>query len=90
MNNKNIIGKIVWVNNALYKVIDCYDGDVDLSYHGSPYYEQFIVAEPILCGSKITFGSEHYTWHIAEDYIMWLENNRKEVKKQLESLCWKL
>ena len=90
MKKQNIIGKIVWVNNALYKVTDCYEGDVDLSYHGSPYYEQFIIAERISDGSRTTFGSEHYTWHIAEDYIMKLENNGKEVRRQLENLCRKL
>lgn len=87
---KDIIGKIVWVNNALYKVIDYYEGNENLSYHGSASYEKFIVAERLSDGTKATFGNKEYEWHIAEEYIRMLEKRREVAKEQCEKLLWEI
>ena len=87
---RNIIGKIVYVDNGLYKVIDCYEGDENLSYHGSASYEKFIVAERLSDGTKATFGSKKYEWRIAEEYIRMLEKRREVAKEQCEKLLWEI
>lgn len=83
--NKNMdsLNKIIYLDGKLYKVIKTYEGDVDLSYHGSPWYETFIEAEDLETGEIKTFGERRYHWHDAKDYIKHLEDKIKEVKKIL-------
>jgi len=56
-------------------------GDVDLSYHGSPYYENFIVCEYLDSRDKVEFGDETYSWRSVDEYIKSMQNKLEEIKK---------
>ena len=74
------------VDNALWIITEQWEGTEDLSYHGSPSYETFIKAENLETKEIKTFGSESYTWHIATDYIKWLERYMDRVKDKVTEL----
>lgn len=82
--------KIIWIDDALWIVRDQWEGTDDLSYHGSAYYETFIKAENLETKKTKTFRSEKDTWHIATDYIKWLEKYKDKIKKELKNLYDKL
>lgn len=39
-----------------------YQGDEDISHHGSPLYENFIVCRDLATGVEKCFGDLHYVW----------------------------
>lgn len=82
----DLIGRIIWLEESLWIVKEQWEGTEDLSYHGSALYETFIKAENLETKEVKTFGSESYTWHIATDYIKWLENYRDKVKNKINEL----
>lgn len=75
--------KIIYLDGELYKVIRTYEGDVDLSYHGSPWYETFVEAEKLETGEIKTFGDQKYHWCDAKSHIKHLEDKINEIKRIL-------
>lgn len=75
--------QIIYLDGKLYKVVRTYEGDVDLSYHGSPWYETFIEAEDLETGEIKTFSNQKYHWCDAKSYIKYLEDKIKEIKRIL-------
>lgn len=75
--------KIIYLDGNLYKVVKTYEGDEDLSYHGSPWYETFIEAEDLETGEIKTFGSQKYNWCDAKTHIKYLEDKINEIKRIL-------
>lgn len=57
-----------------------YRGEEDLSYHGSPWYENFIVCTDPTTGEKKEFGDQSYTWRSAIGYIKCLQEKLSEVR----------
>lgn len=82
----NLVNKVVWVDDALWIVKEQWEGNEDLSYHGSASYETFIKAENLETKEVKTFRSEEDTWHIATDYIKWLEGYKDKVKNKINEL----
>lgn len=60
-----------------------YRGDEDLSYHGSPWYEEFIVCLDPSTGEKREFGDQNYTWTNAIGYIKCLQEQIAKAKNIL-------
>lgn len=77
---KNYNEEIILLNGKLYKVLETYEGDKDLSYHGSPWYETFIKAQDLRTNEIYTFGDQTYKWQNAELYIKSLEDKIKKIK----------
>lgn len=75
--------QIIYLDGKLYKVIRTYEGDVDLSYHGSPWYETFIEAQDLETGEIKTFGNQNYHWCDVKAHIKYLEDKIKEIKRIL-------
>jgi len=63
---------------VLYR--DKYEGDVDLSYHGSPWYETFIVCEYLDSRDRVEFGDQTWCWRPANEYIKTMQNKLREIK----------
>ena len=80
---RDCTNQIIYLDGKLYKVIRTYEGDVDLSYHGSPWYETFIEAQDLETDEIKTFGSQKYDWCDAKAHIKYLEDKIKEIKKIL-------
>ena len=78
---RNYTNQIIYLNDKLYKIIKTYEGDDDLSYHGSPWYETFIEAQDLETGEIKTFGDQKYNWCDAKAYIKNLENKINAIKK---------
>ena len=53
----------------LVRVQHEYEGDTDLSYHGSPWYETFIEGVVVATGKTKIFGNQTYGWYNAETLI---------------------
>ena len=70
-----------WINGIFVIYRDKYNGDEDLSYHGSPFYETFIVCEYLDSRERVEFGSGTYCWRSANEYIKTLQNKLKEIGK---------
>lgn len=66
---------------VLYR--ETYEGNEDLSYHGSSWYETFIEAEDLETGEIKTFGSQKYHWCNAKIHIKYLEDKINAIKKIL-------
>lgn len=75
-------------NEKIIKLTDTYEGTEDLSYHGSPWYETFLVGTDLETGNKVTFGSENYNWKILKDYIDELETKLKEINSKSSNHKW--
>lgn len=56
-------------------------GDVDLSYHGSPHYENFIVCEYLDSHDRVEFGDQTYCWRPVDEYIKDMQNKLKEIQR---------
>lgn len=56
-----------------------YRGEEDLSYHGSPWYENFIVCTDPTTGEKKEFGDQSYTWQSAIGYIKYLQEKLSKI-----------
>ena len=70
-----------WENGVYVLYRDTYKGKEDLSYHGSPWYETFIVCEYLDSRDRVEFGDETYCWQPVNEYIKHLQNKLKEIKK---------
>lgn len=70
-----------WTNGIYVIYRDKYKGDVDLSYHGCPWYEEFIVCEDLNSRQRIDFGNQTYTWRSVDGYIKELQNKLINIKK---------
>ena len=79
----DLINKVIYLDGNLYKVLKCYKGDTDLSYHGSPWYETLIDAQDLETNEIKTFGEQKYNWYEARSYIKNLEDKIKNIKKLL-------
>lgn len=58
-----------------------YRGSEDLSYHGSPWYENFIVCTDPKTGETKRYGDQTYSWCDAKGYIISLQSKLDEIKK---------
>lgn len=61
-----------------------YEGSVDLSYHGSPWYEQFIVAENLENGEVREYGDQTYKWVVLRNYMRNLKSHIEKIKDELK------
>ena len=67
-------------NGMIMRFESSYRGDEDLSYHGSPWYENFIVCTDPMTGEKKEFGDQSFTWRSAIGYIKFLQDQIAKVK----------
>lgn len=62
-----------------------YEGTEDLSYHGSPWYEEFIegiiVSEGDRKGERVTLGNQSYRWTDPVGLIKYYYKNLVEIRK---------
>lgn len=66
--------------DGLYVIYrDKYKGDEDLSYHGSSWYENFIVCEYIDSRDRVDFGNQTWCWRPVNEYIKSMQNKLKEI-----------
>lgn len=70
-----------WENGLFVIYRDSYKGKEDLSYHGSPWYETFIVCEYCDSRDKVEFGNQTYCWRSANEYIKSMQSRLKEINK---------
>lgn len=63
-----------WKNGVFVLYKNEYKGDVDLSYHGNPCYEKFIVCEYLDSRDRVEFGSETWYWRSVNEYIKTMQN----------------
>lgn len=80
---RDYTNEIIYLDGKLYKVLKTYEGDDDLSYHGSPWYETFIEAQDLETNEVKTFGDQKYHWCIAKNYIKSLEEKLDKIKRIL-------
>ena len=78
---RDYTNEIVLIDGRLYKVLKTFEGDDDLSYHGSPWYETFIEAQDLRTNEIKIFGDQKYNWQIAENYIKYLEDKISAIKR---------
>ena len=57
-----------------------YKGNENLSLHGSPWYEDFIICMDPKTGKKQHYGSQDYAWRDAGGYIKCLQDNLHKIK----------
>lgn len=57
-----------------------YRGSEDLSYHGSPWYEEFIICTDPKTGEVSHYGDQKYSWRSATGYIQSLQNKLDKIK----------
>ena len=53
----------------IVRFISGYEGEVDLSYHGSPWYEKFILAENLETGETREYGDQDFSWVPLREYL---------------------
>lgn len=63
---------------VLYR--DKHKGDVDLSYHGSPWYEDFIICEYLDSRDRVEFGDQTWCWRSVNEYIKSMQSKLREIK----------
>ena len=80
---RDCANQIIYLDGKLYKILRTYEGDVDLSYHGSPWYETFIEVEDLETGEIKTFGDQKYHWCDAITHIKYLEDKINKIKRIL-------
>lgn len=64
----------------IMKFESSYRGEEDLSYHGSPWYENFIVCTDPVTGERKEFGDQSYIWQSAIGYIKYLQEKLRKVQ----------
>ena len=74
------INEIVYYKGQLYKTVDVYEGDEDQSYHGSPWYDNYIVLENIKTNETITLCFMKDNFKIATAYIKHLKEKIEDIK----------
>lgn len=57
-----------------------YKGDEDLSMHGSPMYEDFIVCTDLKTSARKSFGSQNYHWCDPVGRIMELQDTLWKIR----------
>lgn len=62
-----------------------YEGDKDLSYHGSPWYERFVVCTDPKTGKETHYGNQTYAWIPVTAHIASITNKLKSIKKVVNS-----
>lgn len=67
-------------NGMIMRFESSYCGNEDLSYHGSPWYENFIVCTDPMTGEKKEFGDQSFTWRSVIGYIKFLQDKIAKVK----------
>ena len=78
---RDYTNEIIYLDGKLYKVLKTYEGDDDLSYHGSPWYETFIEAQDLEtnevktsvlweCGTPMFFPPHLDYVHVQEEDFM--------------------
>ena len=67
----------------LVQVTNEYEGNDDLSYHGSPWYEQFIAGFVVDSGEEKEFGDQTYNWCDADSLIKNYIRRMDEIRKIL-------
>ena len=70
-----------WKDGLFVLYRDSYEGKEDLSYHGSPWYETFIVCEYLDSRDRVEFGDQKYCWRSVNEYIKSMQNDLKEINK---------
>lgn len=73
-----------WEDGIFVLYRDTHKGDVDLSYHGSPSYETFIVCECLDSRDTVEFGNQRYCWRSANEYIKSMQEKLREIKKMAD------
>ena len=73
--------KIVYIDGRLYRVIRTYEGDVDLSRHGSPWYETFIEVVDLETDEVSVFSELKCRCIDALTYIKNLESKIDAIKQ---------
>jgi hypothetical protein len=68
----------------LVQVVDVYEGDDDLSYHGSSWYELFIKGKNLETGEVKEYGNQTYSWVHPMSYISNLEKKIRLAKDALK------
>lgn len=72
--------QVIYMNGKLYQVESCFEGNEDLSWHGSPWYETFVRAKELSTGEVFIFGNQSYEWVDALNYIKSLEEKVQKIK----------
>ena len=70
-----------WRSGVFVLYRDKYKGDVDLSYHGSPWYEKFIVCEYLDSRDRVEFGDQTWCWRSVNEYIKTMQNKLEKIKE---------
>lgn len=78
------INEIVYYKGQLYKTVDVYEGDEDQSYHGSSWYNDYIVLEDIKTNETITLCFMEDNFKIATAYIGYLKEKLNEVQTEID------
>lgn len=69
-----------WQSGLYVLYRDKYKGNEDLSYHGSPWYENFIVCEYLNSHDRVDFGDQTWCWRSVNEYIKNMQNKLREIK----------
>lgn len=80
------INQIVYYEGELYKVLNQYKGDEDQSYHGSPWYYDYIEIQNLNTREMKTLCVQKSNFKVATKYIKNLEEKIKIIKKLLSCL----
>ena len=70
-----------WEDGVFVLYMASYEGKEDLSHHGIPWYEEFIICESIDSRERVEFGSQSYCWRSASEYIKTMQNKLKEINR---------
>ena len=69
---------------GFFAVVDGFhEGDEDLSYHGSPFYEQFVDCHNCITLEQGSYGSQAYEWIYVKDYMIRLKELLMKIKMML-------
>lgn len=70
-----------WEDGIFVIYRDEYEGNVDLSYHGSPWYEKFIICEYPDSRNTVEFGDQEWQWRSAKEYIEKLQKALNKIEE---------
>ena len=68
------------------RFIRSYEGNEDLSYHGSPWYETFIEAENLKSGKIEVYGDQTYRWTTLDSYLKIVKQAVRQASDLLKSI----
>nr|DAL00899.1 MAG TPA: hypothetical protein [Caudoviricetes sp.] len=78
------IDKIIYYKGQLFTVLDVYEGDEDQSWHGTPWYYDYIVLKNIKTNDVITLNTTKEKFKIATEYVGYLKEKLNEAKKEID------